>query len=111
MIKSGGEWISSAAIESVALSHPEVSGAAVIGTPHPTWDERPMLIAVRAEGSTIDAAGLLAFLTGKMARWWLPDRIVFVPALPLGATGKIDKQQLRRDIKSDLEATAVAPPS
>ena len=109
MIKSGGEWISSAAIESVALAHPDVIGAAVIGTPHPTWDERPMLIAVRAEGSTIDAAELLAFLTGKMARWWLPDRIVFAPTLPLGATGKVDKQRLRRDLNVDLAATAVAP--
>ncbi len=96
IVKSGGEWISSIAIENIATAHPAVALAAVIGVPHPKWDERPILLVQPAPGQTPDKAELLAFLDGKIARWWMPDDVVTVDAIPLGATGKIDKKLLRR---------------
>lgn len=96
IVKSGGEWISSIEIENIATAHPAVALAAVIGVPHPKWDERPILLVQPAPGAVPDKADVLAFLDGKIARWWMPDDVVVVEAIPLGATGKIDKKLLRR---------------
>jgi fatty-acyl-CoA synthase len=100
VIKSGGEWISSVELENAAMSHPDVAEAAAIGIAHPKWDERPILVVVRKppaeqDDHELEAAELLRFLSGKVARWWLPDAIEFVPELPHGATGKISKKDLR----------------
>ncbi|MBV8379375.1 MAG: long-chain-fatty-acid--CoA ligase [Paucibacter sp.] len=95
VIKSGGEWISSIDIENLAMAHPAVAMAACIGVPHPKWDERPVLLVVRRAGQALEAAQLLDFLEGKMARWWTPDAVLFVDSLALGATGKVQKAQLR----------------
>jgi len=95
VIKSGGEWISSIEIENLAVGHPEIAEAAVIGVRHSRWDERPLLIAVRRPGSRIDDRALLDFLAPKLARWWLPDEVVFVDEIPHTATGKIQKLALR----------------
>ena len=95
VIKSGGEWISSIELENAAVGHPDVAEAAVIGVAHAKWDERPLLIAVPREGRSPDPRDLLDFLRGKVARWWLPDAVVFVDEIPHTATGKIQKQALR----------------
>jgi acyl-CoA synthetase (AMP-forming)/AMP-acid ligase II len=95
VIKSGGEWISSIALENEAMGCVGVAQAAVIGVPHPRWDERPLLVIVRKPGSTVSAADVLAHLEGRIAKWWTPDAIEFVDALPLTATGKILKMALR----------------
>ena len=94
VIKSGGEWISSIDVENVAAGCPGVALAAVIGVAHPRWDERPVLVVERREGAAIDAATLIAHLTPHMARWWLPERVIFAD-VPLTSTGKIDKKLLR----------------
>lgn len=99
VIKSGGEWISSIALENVAAGHPEVLQAAVIGVAHPKWQERPLLIVVRRQGSKLDRNALLAFMEGKVASWWLPDDVVFVDSLPMTGTGKIHKLTLRQQFK------------
>ncbi len=96
MIKSGGEWISSIDLENAAVAHPGVAEAAVIGVPHPKWQERPLMLVRRAPGAGIDADELNAFLAERVARWWLPDRIEFVEDLPHTATGKLLKTELRR---------------
>ena len=95
MIRSGGEWISSIALENAAVGHPGVAEAAAIAATHPKWGERPLLIAVRRPGAKVDKAGVIAFLGDKMAKWWLPDDVVFVDELPHTATGKIQKSVLR----------------
>ena len=95
VIKSGGEWISSTALEDVALSHPDVADAAVIAAAHPRWQERPLLLVVPREGRTIDPAALLATYEGRVAKWWVPDAVVVVESLPRGATGKLNKVALR----------------
>ncbi|MEC9206458.1 MAG: long-chain fatty acid--CoA ligase, partial [Pseudomonadota bacterium] len=95
VIKSGGEWISSIELENIAVGHPGVFEAAVIGVPHPKWDERPLLVVVRNEGSELSAAELLAFYVGKVAKWWIPDDVAFVDKLPHTATGKLLKMDLR----------------
>jgi fatty-acyl-CoA synthase len=95
VIKSGGEWISSIELESAAASHPQVAEAAVIGIAHPTWQERPLLIAVLKDSATIGKEELLEFLGQHVAKWWLPDRIMFVDELPHTATGKLLKTKLR----------------
>jgi fatty-acyl-CoA synthase len=95
VIKSGGEWISSIEIENVAVGHPAVAEAAVIGVPHPKWDERPLLIVVRKPGAQVSGDDLLQFLTGKIAKWWMPDEVVFVEEIPHTGTGKIQKLALR----------------
>jgi len=95
VIKSGGEWISSIAIETIALSHPAVANAAAVGVPHPKWDERPVLVVECRPGASIAAADLAEFLEGKIASWWMPDDYVVVDAIPLGATGKVDKRAVR----------------
>lgn len=97
LIKSGGEWINPAEIEDIAGAHPAVGLAAVIARADEKWGERPVLIVEYRQGQSVDAPALLAFLSGKVARWWLPDEIVQVDAMPLAATGKIDKNQLRAD--------------
>ena len=96
VIKSGGEWISSIDIENIVLSHSGVANAAAIGVPHPKWDERPVLIIERRqEQPSLSAEEVRAFLDGRIAKWWMPDACVFVDAIPLGPTGKIDKIKLR----------------
>lgn len=95
IIKSGGEWISSVELESIAMAHPKLANAAVIGLPHPKWDERPVLVAVPAEGESPSEQEVLAFYDGKVASWQVPDRVLFVEAMPLGATGKVLKRELR----------------
>jgi fatty-acyl-CoA synthase len=95
VIKSGGEWISSIDLENAAVSHPAVLEAAVIGVPHQKWAERPLMIVVLNDGEYVDKAGLLEFLSGHVAKWWLPDDIVFVDEIPHTATGKISKVALR----------------
>jgi len=95
VIKSGGEWISSTDIENVACLHPDVAMAVCIAARHAKWDERPLLLIVKKPGSALDANGLLSFLDGRIARWWKPDAVVFVDTVPIGATGKVLKNQLR----------------
>ncbi len=96
VIKSGGEWISSIEIENIAASYPKSALAAVIGVPHPKWDERPLLLVKLRDGETATREEYLAFLEGKIAKWWMPDDVVFVDDIPLGATGKIDKKLIRQ---------------
>jgi len=95
VIKSGGEWISSIEIENIAVGHPAVAEAAVIGVRHPKWDERPLLIAVLKPGKKATREELLGFLSGKIAKWWMPDDVQFVDEIPHTATGKIQKNVLR----------------
>lgn len=95
VIKSGGEWISSIDLENLAIAHPKVANAAVIGVMHPKWDERPLLIVVPADGEQIERDELLQYYDGKVAKWWIPDDVQFVDDIPLGATGKILKTKLR----------------
>ena len=95
IIKSGGEWISSVELEGIAVAHPKLANAAVVGVAHPKWDERPILVAVKAEGQEPTAEELLAFFDGKIAKWQVPDTVVFVDALPVGATGKVLKRELK----------------
>jgi fatty-acyl-CoA synthase len=95
VIKSGGEWISSIDLENAAYGHASVKMAAVIGVAHPKWEERPLLVVVLAEGAKPDKQAILDYLATKVAKWWLPDDIAFVDAIPLTATGKIQKTRLR----------------
>jgi acyl-CoA synthetase (AMP-forming)/AMP-acid ligase II len=95
MIRSGGEWISSIALENAAVGHPGVTEAAAIAAAHPKWGERPLLIAVRLPDAKVDKTDVIAFLSDKIAKWWLPDDVVFVDELPHTATGKIQKSVLR----------------
>jgi len=95
VIKSGGEWISTIDLENLAIGHPAVANAAVIGVPHPKWDERPLLVVVKKPGAEVTREELLAFYEGKVAKWWTPDDVQFVESIPLGATGKILKTKLR----------------
>lgn len=99
VIKSGGEWISSIAIENIAVAHPGVAMAACIGVAHPKWDERPILIIVRRPDSTVTRDELLAFFDGKIAKWWRPDDVQFVDSIPLGGTGKMLKVKLREQFR------------
>ena len=95
VIKSGGEWISSIDLENAAIGHPEVTEACVVGLPHPKWDERPMLFIVTNTGEPVDKNSILEFLGSRVAKWWLPDEIIFLKELPHGATGKLQKFELR----------------
>ncbi|WP_295956179.1 3-(methylthio)propionyl-CoA ligase [Rhodoferax sp.] len=99
VIKSGGEWISSIAVENIAVAHPAVAMAACIGVQHPKWDERPIVVVVKKPGAELSAAELLQFYDGKIAKWQVPDDVVFVDAIPLGATGKMQKMRLREMLK------------
>ncbi|WP_424192162.1 3-(methylthio)propionyl-CoA ligase [Ampullimonas aquatilis] len=108
VIKSGGEWISSITLENLAMGHPAVQEAAVIGCSHEKWNERPVLLVVKKPGVVVTEAELLAFYEGKIARWWLPDAVIFVDSLPHTATGKLLKMALRKQYESVLLAkTAV----
>lgn len=106
VIKSGGEWISSIDLENEAVGHPEIMEAAVIGIEHPKWDERPLLIAVKKEGTDVTKEAVLEFLTDKIAKWWMPDDVVFVDSIPHTATGKIQKLALREQFKDYTLPTA-----
>jgi len=108
VIKSGGEWISSIDLENLAVGHPKVAEAAVIGVHHPKWDERPLLVVVLKEGQSATKDEILAFLKGKIASWWLPDDVAFVSAIPHTATGKIQKTVLRDQFKNHVLPTKVA---
>jgi fatty-acyl-CoA synthase len=108
VIKSGGEWISSIEIENIAVGHPKVELAAVIGAAHPKWDERPVLVLKLKPGESQDKQEHLDFLQGKIAKWWMPDDVVFVDDIPLGATGKIDKKVVRERLKDYRLPTAQA---
>jgi 3-(methylthio)propionyl---CoA ligase len=99
VIKSGGEWISSIDVENIAMAHPAVAMAACIGMKHPKWDERPIIAVVKKPGMEVTVAELLAFYEGKTAKWQIPDDVVFVDAIPLGATGKMQKIKLRELLK------------
>jgi 3-(methylthio)propionyl---CoA ligase len=99
VIKSGGEWISSIDVENIAMAHPAVAMAACIGMKHPKWDERPIIAVVKKPGVEVSVADLLAFYEGKTAKWQIPDDVVFVDAIPLGATGKMQKIKLRELLK------------
>lgn len=99
VIKSGGEWISSIELENVAVGHPEVQEAAVIGIAHPKWDERPLLIVIPAQGKSPTREDILSYMEGKIAKWWMPDDVVFVDEIPHTATGKIQKLALRQTFK------------
>jgi 3-(methylthio)propionyl---CoA ligase len=100
VIKSGGEWISSIDLENLAVGHPAVAEAAVIGVFHPKWDERPLLIIQLKQGATATREDILKFMDGKIAKWWMPDDVVFVDGIPHTATGKILKTALRDQFKS-----------
>ena len=95
VIKSGGEWISSIDLENAAFGHPDIAEACVVGIPHPKWDERPMLFVVTNNGEPIEKESILEFLGSRVAKWWLPDEIIFLNELPHGATGKLQKFELR----------------
>jgi 3-(methylthio)propionyl---CoA ligase len=95
MIKTGGEWISSIDLENTAIGHPSVAAAAVIGVKHPKWQERPLLFVVRKPGHSLESQDILAFLAERVARWWVPDEVVFLDSLPVGGTGKVQKASLR----------------
>jgi fatty-acyl-CoA synthase len=99
VIKSGGEWISSIDLENMAVGHPKVAEAAAIGVPHPKWDERPLLVIVLKKGESATRDEILAFMQGKVAKWWLPDDVVFVDEIPHTATGKIQKMELRKQFR------------
>ena len=106
VIKSGGEWISSIDLENLAISHPDVAEAAVIGIAHPKWDERPLLVVVKKAGANVSKEDLLKFFEGKIAKWWMPDDVAFVDKLPHTATGKLLKTKLREDFKDYQLPTA-----
>ncbi len=99
VIKSGGEWISSIDVENIAMAHPAVAMAACIGMKHPKWDERPIVVVMKKPGTEVSREELLAFYEGKIAKWQIPDDVVFVDAIPLGATGKMQKMTLRQQLK------------
>jgi len=96
VIKTGGEWISSIDLENAAMGHPAVAMAAVIGVKHPKWDERPLLFIVRKPGKTVEREEILAFLAERVAKWWVPDDVIFLESLPVGGTGKVQKGDLRK---------------
>jgi len=108
VIKSGGEWISSIDLENLAVGHPKVAEAAVIGVTHPKWAERPLLVVVLKEGQTATKRELLGFLEGKVASWWMPDDVAFVKEIPHTATGKILKTALRDQFKDYVLPSAAA---
>ncbi|HTX50158.1 MAG TPA: long-chain-fatty-acid--CoA ligase [Caulobacteraceae bacterium] len=108
VIKSGGEWISTIEIENLAAGHPKALIAAVIGVAHPKWDERPLLLVRLNDGETATREEFLAYLDGKIARWWMPDDVVFVEEIPLGATGKIDKKLIRQSFADYVLPTVKA---
>jgi fatty-acyl-CoA synthase len=112
VVKSGGEWISTIEIENIAVGHPKVALAAVVGAAHPKWDERPVLLIKLKEGETATKEEFIDYLQGKIAKWWMPDDVLFVDDIPLGATGKIDKKVIRKRLADEgykLPETPVQP--
>jgi fatty-acyl-CoA synthase len=109
VIKSGGEWISSIELENLAISHPKVAEAAVIGIRHPKWDERPLLVVVLKKDQSASKGDILDFMRGKTADWWLPDDVVFVAEIPHTATGKIQKTALREQFRDYALPAATSP--
>jgi fatty-acyl-CoA synthase len=107
VIKSGGEWIGSIDLENIAMAHPAVLQAACIGVFHPKWDERPLLLVVRRPGQEVSRDELLGWFEGRIAKFWLPDDVVFVESLPIGGTGKVQKNKLREAYRHYLLSTAV----
>jgi acyl-CoA synthetase (AMP-forming)/AMP-acid ligase II len=99
VIKSGGEWIGTIDLENIAMAHPAVQQAACIGIAHPKWDERPLLLVVKRPGQEVSREELLKFFEGKIAKFWMPDDVTFIDALPMGATGKIQKNKLREQFR------------
>ena len=106
VIKSGGEWIGSIDLENIAMAHPAVAMAACIAAKHPKWDERPLLVVMKKPGVEVTREDILAFFEGKIAKWWTPDDVVFVDAIPLGATGKMQKNKLRDQFRDHQLPTA-----
>ncbi|QYF96187.1 fatty-acid--CoA ligase [Massilia sp. PAMC28688] len=106
VIKSGGEWIGTIDLENIAMAHPAVLQAACVGIAHPKWDERPLLVVIKRPGQEVTRDELIAFFEGKIAKFWTPDDVVFVDALPMGATGKVQKNKLREQFKEHKLATA-----
>ncbi len=106
VIKSGGEWISSIEIENIAVGFDKLQEAAVIGVEHPKWDERPLLIVVKNPGVDVTKEEVMAYLDGKIAKWWMPDDVVFVDEIPHTATGKIQKLTLRQQFADYTLPTA-----
>ena len=106
VIKSGGEWIGSIDLENIAMAHPSVAMAACIAARHPKWDERPLLVVVKKPGAELSREELIAFYEGRIAKWWTPDDVVFVDAIPLGATGKMLKNRLREQYGERLMASS-----
>jgi acyl-CoA synthetase (AMP-forming)/AMP-acid ligase II len=106
VIKSGGEWIGSIDLENIAIAHPAVAMAACIGVKHPKWDERPLLVVVKKPGGEVGRDELIGFYEGKVPKWWTPDDVVFVEAIPVGATGKVQKNKLREQFEDYLLPTA-----
>ena len=111
VIKSGGEWISSIDLENAAIGHPAIQECAVIAAAHPKWSERPLLIAVLKEGQTATAEQIRSFLADKVAKWWLPDDVLFVDELPHTATGKLSKLQLREQFNDHVLPTIAEQPT
>jgi fatty-acyl-CoA synthase len=99
VIKSGGEWISSIDVENIAMAHPAVAMAACVGMPHPKWDERPIVVVTLKPAQEVTREELLHFYEGRIAKWQIPDDVVFVSAIPIGATGKMQKMSLREQLK------------
>src|SRR5215813_7237977 len=108
VIKSGGEWISSIDLENIAVGHPKVAEAAVIGVKHPKWDERPLLVIVLKKAQSATKDEILKFMEDKVAKWWLPDDVACVDEIPHTATGKGQKLTLRNQFKDYHLPTAVA---
>ncbi len=113
VIKSGGEWISSIELENIAMAHPAVAAAACIAARHTKWDERPLLVVARKPGATVTREELLQFYEQRVAKWWIPDDVVFVDSIPIGATGKMQKNRLREQFQDyrlpgDLQGRAQA---
>ncbi|HEU4460671.1 MAG TPA: 3-(methylthio)propionyl-CoA ligase [Methylibium sp.] len=106
VIKSGGEWISSIDVENIAMAHPAVAMAACIAVPHPKWDERPLLVVVKKPNAEVTREALLEHFEGKVAKWQVPDDVAFVDAIPLGATGKMQKNKLREQFRGHKLPTA-----
>jgi 3-(methylthio)propionyl---CoA ligase len=106
VIKSGGEWIGTIDLENIAMAHPAVLQAACVGIAHPKWDERPLLLVIKRPGQDVTREELLAFFEGKIAKFWMPDDVLFIDALPMGATGKVQKNKLREQFKEHKLPTA-----
>jgi len=106
VIKSGGEWIGTIDLENIAMAHPAVLQAACIGIAHPKWDERPLLLVIKRPGQEVTREDILKFYEGKIAKFWMPDDVAFIDALPMGATGKVQKNKLREQFKEYRLPTA-----